>query len=75
MKQYVEVFQRERIDGKVLADMDDEMMVDLGISSKLHRMRLMKVSPQKKACSISLYITDTTITIYAIVLLVQMNKV
>ena len=48
MKQYVEVFQRERIDGEVLADMDDEMMVDLGISSKLHRMRLMKVSTQKK---------------------------
>lgn len=47
MKQYVEVFQTERIDGEVLADMDDEMMVDLGISSKLHRMRLMKVTPQK----------------------------
>ena len=73
MKQYVEVFQRERIDGEVLADMDDEMMVDLGISSKLHRMRLMKVSTQK-ACSISLYVTDATVTIYAIVLLVQMNK-
>ena len=44
MKQYSEVFQEERINGEVLADMDDEMMQsDLGISSKLHRMKLMKV--------------------------------
>ena len=44
MKQYSEVFQEERINGEVLADMDDEMMQsDLGINSKLHRMKLMKV--------------------------------
>jgi hypothetical protein len=43
MGQYVEVFERERISGEVLADMDDEMMTDLGISSKFHRMRLLKV--------------------------------
>lgn len=44
MKQYAEVFQREKINGEVLVDMDDEMMMgDLGIASKLHRMRLMKV--------------------------------
>ena len=43
MKQYSELFERERIDGEVLADMDDEIMADLGISSKFHRMRLLKV--------------------------------
>ena len=45
MKQYSDVFQREKINGEVLVDMDDEMMKnDLGISAKLHRMRLLKVS-------------------------------
>lgn len=45
MKQYAAVFQREKINGEVLVDMDEEMMKgDLGIASKLHRMRLMKVS-------------------------------
>ena len=43
MKQYCDVFERERIDGEALADMDYEMMTDLGISSKFHRMRLLKV--------------------------------
>lgn len=44
MKQYAAVFQREKINGEVLVDMDEEMMKgDLGIASKLHRMRLMKV--------------------------------
>ena len=44
MSQYVEMFSKERIDGEVLADMDHEMMADLGISTKFHRMRLTKVS-------------------------------
>jgi hypothetical protein len=43
MSQYVEMFSKERIDGEVLADMDHEMMADLGISTKFHRMRLTKV--------------------------------
>ena len=44
MKQYTAKFQEELINGEVLAELDEEMMMgDLGISSKLHRMRLMKV--------------------------------
>ena len=48
MKQYCDVFERERIDGEALADMDYEMMTDLGISSKFHRMRLLKVRVGRK---------------------------
>ena len=44
MKQYTAKFREELINGEVLAELDEEMMMgDLGISSKLHRMRLMKV--------------------------------
>ena len=44
MKQYTAKFQEEHIDGEALAELDDEMMrSDLGISSKFHRTRLMKV--------------------------------
>ena len=53
MTQYAEVFRKEKIDGEVLADMDHEMMADLGISSKFHRMRLMKVGAlgQRSPCA------------------------
>ena len=44
MKQYMSRFQEEAINGEVLAELDEEMLQsDLGISSKLHQMRLMKV--------------------------------
>ena len=51
MKQYADVFHREMINGEVLVDMDEEMMEkDLGIGTKFHRMRLMKVSRAHCMC-------------------------
>ena len=44
MKQYQEVFKIEQVNGEILTECDDELLAsDLGVSSKLHRMRLMKV--------------------------------
>ena len=40
--QYVETFEQESVDGKLLLDVDEEMMKDLGISNALHRRKLTK---------------------------------
>ena len=40
---YQEAFQHEQIDGEVLSSLDDEMLVELGVKSSLHRLRLKKV--------------------------------
>ena len=40
---YREAFQHEQIDGEVLSSLDDEMLLELGVKSSLHRMRLKKV--------------------------------
>lgn len=40
---YREAFQHEQIDGEVLSSLDDEMLVELGVKSSLHRLRLKKV--------------------------------
>lgn len=42
LKQYKKIFQRERINGRFLLECDEEILkTDLGITNKLHRMRLM----------------------------------
>ena len=44
LEQYCEIFAAERIDGEMLAEMDEAiMMKELGINSKLHRIRLLVV--------------------------------
>ncbi|KAL5506262.1 hypothetical protein EMCRGX_G007873 [Ephydatia muelleri] len=44
LAQYQEAFQKEQINGELLSDCDETMLQnDLGIASKLHRMRLIKV--------------------------------
>ena len=44
LKLYQETFRREQVNGEILSECDEEVLMnDLGVSSKLHRMRLMKV--------------------------------
>ena len=44
LQQYREVFEREHIDGEILQELDDEILEkDLGVTSKLHRIRIMKL--------------------------------
>ena len=44
LPQYKEAFQREQIDGEVLIELDEQILEsDLQISSKIHRIRLMKL--------------------------------
>jgi len=44
LKQYQDQFKTEQITGEILLECDDDMLAsDLGVSSKLHRKRLMKV--------------------------------
>ena len=44
LSQYQDAFQKEQINGETLSDCDETMLQnDLGVVSKLHRMRLLKV--------------------------------
>ena len=44
LAQYKEAFVKESVSGEILADCDDEILqTDLGVASRLHRLRLMKV--------------------------------
>ena len=43
LPQYREAFSREWVDGEVFKDLDEEALQELGVASKLHRMKLMKV--------------------------------
>ena len=44
MGQYKEAFIKESVSGEILADCDDDILQsDLGVASRLHRLRLMKV--------------------------------
>ena len=44
MKEYQDVFTQHTIDGELLADCDEEILQhELQISSKLHRLKLMKI--------------------------------
>ena len=45
ISQYKQHFIKERVTGMVLTEVDDEMlMADLKMTSRLHRIRLMKVA-------------------------------
>ena len=44
MKQYQDKFKQEQVNGEILSECDEELLSsDLGVTSKLHRMRLMKI--------------------------------
>lgn len=45
LSQYREIFEMESITGEVLAECDDEDILEyeLGVKTKLHRIRLMKL--------------------------------
>ena len=44
LSQYKEAFEREWVDGEVLLELDDEVLQhELGVSIKIHRIRLMKI--------------------------------
>lgn len=42
LSQYIDTFEQESVDGKLLLDLDTEMMQDLGISNSVHRKKLIK---------------------------------
>ena len=43
-KQYHDTFKEEKVSGEILSECDEEVLTnDLGIKSKLHRIKLMKV--------------------------------
>ena len=44
LKSYIDVFKREQVDGEILSECDEDVLSnDLCVSSKLHRMRIMKI--------------------------------
>ena len=44
LKQYHDTFKEEKVSGEILSECDEEVLTnDLGIKSKLHRIKLMKV--------------------------------
>ena len=44
LTQYKEKFTQEHITGEIFAELDDDILQhELGVSSKIHRIRLMKV--------------------------------
>ena len=55
LQQYRDHFKVEQISGEILSECDEDMLAhDLRISSKLHRMRLLKVISGKCVyCSVS----------------------
>ena len=50
LRQYKEVFQYEQIDGDMLADCDEALLLnELSVENKLHRVRLMKIITGKNS--------------------------
>ena len=45
---YKENFQKELIDGEILSEFTEEMFIELGVESSLHRLRLMHVVKGRK---------------------------
>ena len=44
LKQYKKAFQREQVDGEILCELDEDILEkELGVRSRLHRIRIMKV--------------------------------
>ena len=44
LSQYKEIFKNEEVDGSLFLDLDREMLrEDLGMTSKLHQMKIMQI--------------------------------
>ena len=43
LPQYKEAFSKEWVDGEIFKDLDEEALQELGVASKVHRIKLMKV--------------------------------
>ena len=43
LKQYKEMFQKESINGEILVECDSEILEDLNVTSRIHRLRLLKI--------------------------------
>ena len=44
LSQYRDIFQREHINGVLMSELDMDMLVEMGIQNKLHRLRLIRIS-------------------------------
>lgn len=52
LNQYKEVFSEKEVDGMVFAELNESLMEhELGIKSKLHRIRLLSVAKGKRKAS------------------------
>ena len=50
LKQYKKAFKKERVSGALLQEIDEEMLKnELGITSRLHRMKLLRVIDGKQS--------------------------
>ena len=48
LSQYKEAFTRERIDGEIFSLLDGNVLAsELGVASKIHQMRLLKLYEEK----------------------------
>ena len=53
LQQYQETFRSEMITGEVLAECDEDVLQhELGVSSKIHRIRLMSIIKKKTAAGL-----------------------
>lgn len=65
LSQYKEAFAREQISGDILVDLEDKEHIlknDLGMTTELHRMRLMKVIRGERSAQTYLQQSFTTNT-------------
>lgn len=47
LSQYVDAFREEVIDGAMLLDVSQDMLLELGVQSPLHQMRIMELFPRE----------------------------
>ena len=57
---YKDGFEKEHIDGDTMACLSDEMLIELGVSKSLHRMRLMKIVTGQTSAEYFMWNSPTT---------------
>lgn len=64
LHQYQESFIRESVSGEILADCDNDILLnDLGVASRLHRLRLMKVVSGRHSAACLIQGADPYVTL------------
>ena len=48
MSQYVDMFKLEEVDGKLLTDLDEEALKDLGVKNSFHRKKIIRKIKEMK---------------------------